>query len=156
MSDPRIQKDKALTSLNQAIKVDEEETLHRQSQIAAKQTTTMDSAKPDQALPMQNRTEFLPANAEFSKKIYLFPEEFNALRRELEENYQNFFLSVNPDVGMSPAQAMVFDAPKFLGMCNGALDTVIQFDSENVAGICGELLNGFRKLRGVSPIYYSK
>lgn len=152
MTDPHIRKDLALTSLQQALKVEEEETLHREFRISREQTTTMESEKPDQLLPGNQKNDLLPANAEFSRKIYLFPESYNALRRELEENYENFFTLVNPEIGMSPAQAMVFNAPAFLGMCNGALDTVIQYDSENVDGICKKLLNGFRNLRGVSPL----
>lgn len=110
------------------------------------------SAGGDKKLADNQQHKPVEANAHISKKVYMFPEEYNALRRELEENYPTFFTSVNPHTGVSPAHAMVFDAPAFIGMCNGVLDLTVQFDTENVAGICKEFLNGFRKLRGVSEL----
>ena len=49
-----------------------------------------------------------------SKKVYLFPPSFNALRRELQDNWKDFFETVSPLTGTSPAWCMVFDAPQFI------------------------------------------
>ncbi len=149
---PQVQSGKSMTDLEHAIKIDEDESNHRAFRIALEQTTTMESEKPDQLLPSHQRNSESKKSDHISNKIYLFPESFNALRRELEENYPTFFNSVNPEIGVSPAWAMVLNAPAFVGMCNGALDFVVQFDSENVDGICKKFLNGFRKLRGVSAL----
>lgn len=154
MTDPRVRKDMLLTPLQQSMKVDEEESAHRAGRLAKSHTDNMQGAGPDaSALPAHQRDAAAPANAHISEKFYFFPESFNALRRELEENWQNFFHLVNPEIGMSPAYAMVFDAPKFVGMCNGATDSVVQFDSQNIDGICKEFLNKFRAMRGVSAIH---
>jgi hypothetical protein len=150
VSDPRIRKGMILDSLGRAMKEDQEESMHRQ--LALDKAATDRTSSPDAALPDGQKDSLVDSKAHISQKIYYFPESFNALRRELEENYPNFFNSVNPEVGMSPAYAMVFDAPKFVGMCNGATDGVVQFDSHNVDGICKEFLNKFRAMRGLSPL----
>lgn len=129
----------------------EEEIQHREKQIAE---THEDGSRPggDFALPQHNRHQLVNPKAHLSEKLYFFPESFNALRRELEENYPTFFNSINPEFGYSPAYAMVFNGPQFVGFCNGALEMDVQFDSENIEEICKKFLNGFRQLRGVSPI----
>jgi hypothetical protein len=142
-----------MSQLDKAVAQEEEETLVRQARLA--------NSAPDQErqgndflLPAQNRNAPLTneKQAEFSQKIYMFPESFNALRAELEGNWRPWFHNFNYDMGMSPAYAMVFDAPKFVGMCNGETDEVVQFDSDNVEGMCKTFLNAFRKKRGVKPI----
>lgn len=152
MSHPQVQKDKAVTPLQHAMRVEEEELQHRQARLLLGQTKDDNSVAPDAALPENQQNIALPDNAEFSKKIYLFPEEYNALRRELHDNWQNFFYAVNPAFGFSPAWAMVYDAPHFVGFCNDALDMVVQFDSADVAGTCKKFLNGFRNKRGISSL----
>ena len=118
----------------------------------------LEKSRPDERnagdliLPEPNRHAPVDKNAEFSKKVYYMPEEFNALRRELEENWNDFFTTVSPFTGTSPAWCMVFDAPQFIGFCNGMTGLAVQFDSGDVANICKTFLNAFRKLRGVSAI----
>lgn len=153
MTDPRVRKNMLLSALDRAIKQEDEEARHRQEKLYAKQSDDLSQAGSDIWLPENQRHNRVADNANFDKKIYLFPESFNALRRELEENWQEFFIEVNLDVGMSPAYAMVFDAAKFVGMCNGFFDLMIQFDSESVDGICKEILDAARKKRGVSPLH---
>lgn len=128
-----------------------EEFLERQAQLE-KEAINPEGRGADANLPDNQQNKPAAAGAHFSEKLYYFPPEFNALRQELEDHFRNFFHSVNPEMGTSPAYAMVFDAPKFVGMCNGALDMDVAFDSENVAGTCKRFLNGFRKLRGLSPL----
>lgn len=153
MTDPRVRKNMLLTALERSLKQEEEEARHRQETLFAKQTDNLGAAGSDTKLPGHQQNKAARDGAHFSEKVYLFPESFNALRRELEENWQTFFIEVNMDVGLSPAYAMVFDAPKFVGMCNGFFDLMIQFDSESVDGICKEILDAARKKRGVSPLH---
>lgn len=130
-----------------------EEFAHRKVELE-RAASDITPVPQDSYLPAGQKDKPAADNAHFSEKLYFFPESFNALRRELEDNYPHFFTSVNPEMGMSPAYAMVFDAPKFVGMCNGALDMDLPFDSQNVDGICKKFLNGFRAMRGVSPLSF--
>lgn len=91
-------------------------------------------------------------NKHFSQKIYFFPPEFHALREELENNYRDFFTEINPLTGTSPAYCMVYDAPQFIGYCNGMTGLAEQLDTGNVAGTCKTFLNAFRRMRGVKGI----
>jgi hypothetical protein len=138
-------------TLEKRLKEENEQLAGREKQLEA---TRPDSshAGADISLPANQQDKRVADNAAFDKKIYLFPEEFNALRRELEENWPHFFTSVNPLDGTSPAWCMVFNAPQFVGYCNGATGLDLQFDSNNVAGICKAFLNAFRKMRGISSI----
>lgn len=137
--------------LERAIKRDEEDFLNRKAELERSKPDE-NVAGSDAALDSHNRHAPVDKNAPFDKKVYYFPEEFNALRRELEENWNEFFTTVNPLSGTSPAYCMVFDAPQFIGYCNGITGLAVQFDTENVSGICKTFLNAFRKMRGVSAI----
>jgi hypothetical protein len=86
------------------------------------------------------------------QKVYFFPPEFHALREELQGNWREFFETINPITGTSPAHCMVFDAPQFIGYCNGATGLTVQLDTGDVAGTCKTFLNAFRKMRGVGAI----
>lgn len=88
----------------------------------------------------------------FQDKVYLFPESYNALRRELDENWRNLFNNINPETGVSLAYCMVFDAPQFIGILNGALDLAVQYDTENIDQICKTFLDALRVKRGVSRL----
>lgn len=132
---------------------EEKERFRARKQELAKTAPDETRAGADKNLPVNQQDNRVADNAEFSKKIYLFPEEFNALRRELEENWNEFFTTVSPLDGTSPAWCMIYNAPQFLGFCNGFTGLAVQFDSQNVAGICKEFLNAFRKLRGISAIH---
>lgn len=114
-----------------------------------------ETAGGDAALPSNQRHDYDPEKSKhknFDQKVYYFPESFNALRRELDQHWQTLFYSVNPEMGKSLAWCMAFDAPTFVGVLNGALDLTVQFDSDNVSGICHTFLNALRAKRGVSPI----
>lgn len=136
---------------------EEEEDINARRQRLERSAPNMDAPGRDTyTLPANQRHSYVDdatsKRRSFDQKVYLFPESFNALRRELQENYKNFFESVNPEVGVSPAWAMVHDAAQFIGLMNGAFDCVEQMDSENVDGICKVFLNAARKKRGVSPL----
>ncbi len=78
-------------------------------------------------------------------KVYLMPESYNALRRELHDNWHNLWNLVQGP--------MAFDGPRFVDLMNEALGLMTQFDSDNVSGICARYLDTLRKLRGLSPLH---
>lgn len=142
--------------LERALRHEEEELLDRQI-LLDKAAPNPDTIAPDNSSQdKQHRHDFVSEEdskkKNFDQKKYYFPEEFNALRRELEDYWPTFFMTVNPIMGMSPAHAMVFDAAKFIGMCNGATDLAEQLDTGNVVGVCKVFLNAFRQKRGVSKL----
>ena len=115
----------------------------------------------DQAnLPRQEATDYssaLPVDSEagrmhkpaaegahISEKVYMMPESYNALRRELNENWPTLFAQVG--------WCMAFDAVTFIEMMDGALDTKTTFDNDKVTAICHKYLNLLRNKRGLSDI----
>lgn len=80
-----------------------------------------------------------------SKKVYMMPESFNALRRELEAQYPTLWQYVQGD--------MAWNAQRFIHKMDEALGTVTQFDSANVDGICKRFLDKLRSKRGLSPLH---
>lgn len=101
------------------------------------------------ALPLDNEPGKMhkPARdgANFDEKVYMMPESFNALRRELDSYWPSLFARVG--------YAMAFDAISFIEMMDGALDTKTTFDSAKVDGICNKYLNLLRNKRGISSIH---
>ena len=83
-------------------------------------------------------------DANVDEKVYLFPESFNALRRELVENYPTLFDQVG--------YMMAFDSVSFIETMDAALDTKTTFDSAKVDAICKKYLNLLRNKRGVSSL----
>lgn len=79
----------------------------------------------------------------FDQKIYMFPESYNALRRELYENWQD---TLWPKV----AWRMAYKAEEFVEQMNAELNMTIVFDTEKVAWICEQYLSALRKKRGLS------
>jgi hypothetical protein len=86
-------------------------------------------------------------NAHISEKVYYFPESYNALRRELDENWPQLWALVG--------YAMAFDSVRFIELMDDALDERTTFDSDKVGAICHKYLNALRKKRGVSIIPWS-
>lgn len=80
----------------------------------------------------------------FDQKIYMFPEEYLALRRELSENH--------PELWQAVGYYMAFNGPMFVFTMNAILDMKLQFDTDKVAAICKEYLNRLRKHRGLSEL----
>jgi hypothetical protein len=80
----------------------------------------------------------------FDQKIYMFPEEFNALRRELSEHHPKLWRLV--------AWHMGNNGPHFVHIMNAVLDMNVQFDTDKVGPICKMFLNRLRKHRGVGEI----
>lgn len=86
-------------------------------------------------------------NAEFSDKRFLFPPEFNALRKELETYWRADAECVWPGEQYSIIYAMVFDAPMFVLMMNRWLEMQVAFDTGAVQHICRLYLNELEKRR---------
>lgn len=152
-SSRKIHKDDS--ALQAALRGEEEDILARQKHLH--DTAPDENAPAPDSVLAANQQHNVQQNVwekarNFDQKVYYFPEEFNALRQELEENYPTFYESINPEIGLSPAYAMVFNAPAFIGMMNGALDMDIQFDSGAVAQTCKQFLNRLRAMRGVGPL----
>jgi hypothetical protein len=81
-----------------------------------------------------------------STKVYMFPESYNALRRELVDHW--------PNLWNSPVQYMMWNnGPMFVQAMDLILDTVTQFDTENVDGICKKFLDELRVKRGLSRLH---
>lgn len=105
-------------------------------------------SKSDKALGLQHhdvsKSELFNANAKknFDQKIYMFPESFNALRRELHDNWPNLWALVG--------YRMAFRADEFVEFMNGALDVKLVLDSDNVDFICSTYLRKLKQLRGLS------
>lgn len=78
-------------------------------------------------------------------KVYLMPESYNALRRELHDNW--------PKLWEVSQWCMAFDGPSFVRIMDNALDMVTQFDTANVDGICKKFLDGLRAKRGLSALH---
>lgn len=68
----------------------------------------------------------------FDQKIYMFPESFNALRKELSQNW--------PALWQKVGWLMGNNGPQFVEVMNQELDTKVQFDSGKVDAICQEFL----------------
>ena len=89
-----------------------------------------------------------PTNSFGRSTVYLVPESFNALRRELEQNW--------PNLWNSPLQYfMAFQPQRFVTSMDEALDLVTQFDSGNVDGICKRYLDKLREKRGLKALHNS-
>jgi hypothetical protein len=80
----------------------------------------------------------------FDQKIYMFPESFNALRRELVEHW--------PEIWPLVAWCMGNNGPEFVSRMNAGLQMNLQFDTNKVESICLTYLNRLRKQRGLRPI----
>ena len=83
--------------------------------------------------------------ANFDEKVYLFPESFNALRRELHDYWPNLWQQVG--------FVMAFDAVVFIELMDAALDTKTTFDSDKVDGICKKYIDLLRNKRGFSGLH---
>lgn len=80
----------------------------------------------------------------FDQKIYMFPESYNALRRELVEHW--------PEIWPLVGWYMGNNGPQFVEAMNAGLQVKLQFDTNKVDSICKTYLNILRKQRGVSEL----
>jgi len=78
----------------------------------------------------------------FDQKIYMMPESFNELRKEISTHWPNLWAQVG--------WPMAFAANIFVEQMNAALDMTLVLDSEKVDAICTEYLEALWKKRGVS------
>lgn len=80
----------------------------------------------------------------FSQKIYMFPESYNALRKELMDHW--------PEIWPHVAWHMAHNGPDFVSIMNAGLEMNVQFDSNKVDATCIAFLNKLREKRGISPL----
>lgn len=91
----------------------------------------------------------------FDQKIFMFPDSYNELRKELVNNWPELWK--DPRCGW----AMAFDAPMFTEFMNSKLDGVLKIvtvggaiwdDKDNCNRVCHIFLTELRKRRGeVNP-----
>lgn len=81
------------------------------------------------------------ADKNFDQKIYMFPESYNELRRELVAHW--------PELWKLVGWPMAYAAGLFIERMNDALDLYVQMDSHRVDAICTEYLQALRKKRGI-------
>ena len=79
-----------------------------------------------------------------SEKFYLFPESYNALRRELYEHWPALWAGVS--------WTMAHKAEDFVATMNEALDLKVQFDGNKVGATCSLFLDELRAKRGLSRL----
>lgn len=81
----------------------------------------------------------------FDQKLYLFPESYNELRKELVTYWPTLWKHVG--------WPMAYAANIFVEEMNKALDLEVVLDSARVDAICTEYLQALRKRRGVTSHY---
>mgnify|MGYP000166513738 CR=1 FL=1 len=81
----------------------------------------------------------------FDQKIMMFPESYNALRRELYEQW--------PELWPLAGWAMAHKPEDFAAIMNAGLEVRVQFDSGKVDEICQIYLDLLRKKRGLGPLH---
>jgi hypothetical protein len=84
------------------------------------------------------------ATKHVSELLYFFPESYNALRKELIENWPNLWAATGYN--------MAFNAGQFVHDMNDATGLRIQYDTQKVDATCTAFLNELRSLRGLSPL----
>jgi hypothetical protein len=145
---------KFFTPVERAFHEEEERVSARQKELDKQYGEETEGS--DKKLDKQQQHDYAGEEAakkkNFDQKIYMFPESFNALRRELVDYWPMFFMQVNPETGTSLAHDMVHNAPQFIGTMNGALDLTVQMDSDNIAAICSTFLDALRVKRGLSRL----
>lgn len=97
--------------------------------------------------PVDDRPGHIAARpgANFDEKIYMFPDSYNYLRTELNDNWPKLFAHVG--------YAMAFDAVRFIELMDDALDTKTGFDSAKVDAICKKYIDLLRNKRGLSSLH---
>lgn len=97
----------------------------------------------DKAKGLHHHTDYRQEGSKnFDQKIYMFPESFNALRRELHENWPTLWALVG--------YRMAFRADEFVELMNHACDVKLVLDSDNVDFICATYLRKLKQMRGLS------
>lgn len=146
---------KFFTPLEKAFFEEQEQLTARQKELDKQhgEETEGSDRKLDKQQQHSYQGEEAAKKKNFDQKIYLFPESFNALRRELHDHWPVFFTQVNPYTGKSLAWNMVNDALQFIADMNDALDLHVQMDSDNIDAICKTFLDELRVKRGLSRLH---
>lgn len=82
----------------------------------------------------------------FDRKVYMMPESYNALRREMQQNYPTLWEGVG--------WFMAFDfGGRFVELMDAACDTkTLVMGTDYVDNMCKRWLNALRQKRGVSKL----
>lgn len=121
--------------------------------LAEKQAEEIAAIKPQEIVPGFDSVQHsLPGEdptavekpKNFDQKIYLFPDEYIALRKELVEHW--------PEIWILVGWLMAHNGPQFVDAMNAGLQMNLQFDTHKVGPICKKYLNRLRKQRGVSEL----
>jgi hypothetical protein len=88
----------------------------------------------------------------FDQQVYLASPEFNALRKELFENWNNPS-NFHKNYFEKFSWFLAFDGATFVELMNAELGLISTgFDSFDEAGHCKRILNALRVKRGVSEL----
>lgn len=109
-------------------------------QVAAYRPQEIVSGDDDAATLDQTNSD----KKNFDQKIYMFPESYNALRKELYEQW--------PEIWQLVGWVMGNNGPEFVSRMNEGLQMNLQFDTNKVDSICKTYLNRLRKQRGLGPL----
>lgn len=109
-------------------------------QVAAYKPQEIVSGDDDPATLDQTNSD----KKNFDQKIYMFPESYNALRKELYEEW--------PEIWQLVGWVMGNNGPEFVSRMNAGLQMNLQFDTNKVDSICKTYLNRLRKQRGLGPL----
>lgn len=116
-----------------------EKAMQEQLELPA---TQLLSAGGDDRLGHNPLSEAEKIATHISQKVYMMPESYNALRRELHENWPQHLSKV--------AWKMAHNAPEFVVEMNSITGMRLQFDTHKVDAICEQFLTALRKKRGLS------
>lgn len=87
-----------------------------------------------------------PKRKNFDQKVYMFPESYNELRRELSSYWPTLWQLVQ--------WRMAYRAEEFVEYMNEALDVAVIFDTEKVDFICKTYINLLRSKRGAAVLAF--
>jgi hypothetical protein len=87
----------------------------------------------------------VPDTAHISEKVFYFPDSYNALRKELFENWPNLWELVG--------WPMAFDGAMFVELMDDALDTKTTFDTHKVDSLCKKYMDLLYIKRGLTPLH---
>lgn len=135
------------TNPNPSIQVTGSKEVEAAKRIIREGDEQVASYKPQQVVDGIDTVQTDVTNSErknFDEKIYMFPESYNALRRELYEEW--------PEIWPLVGWYMANNAQMFVNLMNEGTGLKLQFDTSKVESICLTYLNFLRNKRGVSNI----
>lgn len=127
----------AMTALRRNLEQSEKDQVRVQQICPDNQT---DKARGFHTHSDQNNVD---KSLNFDEKVYMFPPAYNALRKELYENWQD---TLWPLV----AWRMAYRAEEFTSYMNAATGLSLAVDSDCVDWTCEQYLKRLKQMRGLS------